>query len=87
MLSMTLILSFFFLFNCVTSGLFINYSLLSLFFKINFIIELNRIDLLNIDGWSLHFILFDLLFQVVVLATRVTSHIVVWNFTIGFKLS
>ena len=50
MLSMTLILSFIFLFNCVTSGLFINYSLLNLFFKINFIIELNRIDLLNIDG-------------------------------------
>jgi len=59
MLSMTLILSFF-KFNWVTSSLFICYSLLSLVFKRNFILELNRIDLLNIGGCSLHFVLFDL---------------------------
>jgi len=48
-----------FLFHWVTSGLFIYYSLLSLFFKTIFILELNRIDLLNIDGCSLNFVLFN----------------------------
>jgi len=56
---MTLILSFF-LFNWVTSCPFICYFLLSLFFKKNFILKLNRIDLLNIGGCSFHFFLFDL---------------------------
>jgi len=59
MLSMTLILSFF-KFNWVTSSPFICYSLLSLFFLKKIILELNRIDLLNIGGCSLHFVLFDL---------------------------
>jgi hypothetical protein len=57
-------------------------------FKINFIIELNRIDLLNTCGYSLHFVLFNLLFKDVALASHVTSsYVVIQNVAVKFELS
>jgi hypothetical protein len=85
---MTLVLSLCFLFNWITSNIFIRCSLLNLFFFINFIIELNKIDLLNIGGYSLHLILFGLLLWNIDLATHVaSSDVVVMAFAIEFEPS
>ena len=54
-------------------------------FKINFIIELNRIDLLNTCGYSLHFVLFDLLFQNVALVAHAASSEVDVVYTIAIR--
>jgi hypothetical protein len=59
-----------------------------LFLKIKFILKLNRIDLLNIGGCSLSFVLFGFLFWSVALTAHTTSFDVIMSFfLVGFETS